>query len=139
MRKFEFKLGRVREFRHMLEEKAKQELQETQRRVIEAEMELGRMIEHRKDSLREAFRSVSDRLSMQAYINRLDEQIATQESIIAIIKQDEEFAHERWLEVRQDAEVMDKLHENAHEEYVAEANREEQNELDEWATRRRAA
>jgi len=139
MRKFEFKLEKVREFRRMLEEQAKTELQETQRRVLEAEDDLVKLLEKRHQSLTTALKSVQDRLSMQSYIAKLDDDRASQESVIAILKQDEEYARQLWIHARQEAEALEKLRESAREEYDKEVARLEQAELDEWANTRRAA
>jgi flagellar protein FliJ len=139
MRRFEFKLEKVREFRRMLEEQAKKELQDTQRRVLEAEDELVNMLNKRQQSLSTALKSVQDRLAMQSYIAKLDDDRTSQESVIAILKQDEEYARQLWIHARQEAEALEKLREKAKEEYDQEAARIEQAELDEWANTRRAA
>lgn len=139
MRKFEFRLAKVREFRHAVEEQRKTELQEVQMRIMEAEMEVTRLEQETARTRTEAASSLQDLLHRDALLNRLADDIASQLSVIAIIRRDEEEARQIWIEARKEAKALDQLHEVAKQEYEAAANREEQAALDEWATMRRKA
>jgi len=139
VRKFNFRLERVRQYRRQLEEQAKKELQETQLRVREAEKELENMLQHRQETLQQALNTVADRRATLDYVCFVDEKCAGQESIIAILQQDEEMMRAKWIQARQDAELLEKLKTKAKDQYDLDANRHEQAELDEWTMMRRDA
>lgn len=139
MRKFEFRLERVRQYRRQLEDQAKKELLETQLRVRQAERELEEMLDHRRQMLENALGTVGERMNTLNYVSFLDEKCASQESIIAILRQDEEMMRNQWMAARRDAELLEKLKTKAKDEYDLDLSRFEQAELDEWTMMRRDA
>lgn len=137
MRKFEFRLERVRQYRRQLEDQAKKELMETQLRVRQAEKELEEMLDHRRQMLENALGTVGERMNTLNYVSFLDEKCASQESIIAILRQDEDMMRNQWMAARRDAELLEKLKTKAKDEYDLDLSRFEQAELDEWTMMRR--
>ena len=71
------------------------------------------------------------------YVSFLDEKCASQESIIAILRQDEDMMRNQWMAARRDAELLEKLKTKAKDEYDLDLSRFEQAELDEWTMMRR--
>ncbi|MBL8047748.1 MAG: flagellar FliJ family protein [Chthonomonas sp.] len=139
MRKFEFRLAKVREFRHAVEEQMKAEWQEVQRRVAEAEDILKRQNHQLHCTKTEPATSLIDLKNREAVIQKLWDDISAQEAIIAIIQHDEEEARLAWLESKKEAKALDALYDQARAEYDLSVVRHEQAELDEWSTMRRKA
>lgn len=139
MRKFEFRLQRVREFRHSVEAKLKAEYREVQLRVAEAEALLEHLRATRELAAQDRPRTIEGLKTLQAYLARLDDDAVSQEAIIAILKNDEELARTNWLEAKKEAKTTDQLYETAMSEYLTEENRQEQKDLDEWSNTRRAS
>lgn len=139
MRKFEFRLQRVREFRHSVEAKLKAEYREVQLRVAEAEALLEHLRATRELAAQDRPQNIEGLKTLQAYLARLDDDAVSQEAIIAILKNDEELARANWLEAKKEAKTTDQLYETAMAEYLTEENRQEQKDLDEWSNTRRAS
>ena len=139
MHKFEFTLQRVLDYRRISEGWAKDAYLDARARRLEAETILQGIIRKRGEAMRSHPQTVEQMLSLEAYLLRLDDDERAQHSVIAVLFQEEERDKEKWVECRRESEVLQKLHDNAREDWNYESNREEQNQLDEWAVLRRKA
>lgn len=136
MAEFKFRLQKVWDFRQAVEDQAKKELQQAQRLVREAEDELTEILKKRQEMLRRNLTKLDERLAMQGYLDRLDMDRMTAESVINALKREEEAAHEHWKLRKQESEALTKLHDRKHSEHLLETSRAEQKELDDWTTSR---
>lgn len=139
MRKFEFRLERVLDYRRTLEETAKTEFLEAQARRIELDAQIDELRRGRRSKLVEAVDGVLDRQALDLWLMRSDVEESHLRVAQDILVQEEDAAKERWIVCRMEAEVLAKLREKAHAEYLLQAERHEQAGLDEWATMRRAS
>lgn len=139
MRKFEFTLQRVLDYRRMAEGWAKDAYLDARVRRLEAETVVQGIFRKRSEAMRSHPESVDQMLALENYLLRLDDDERTQHAVIAVLFQEEEQAKEKWIECRKESEVLQKLHDKAREEWAYESNRQEQNALDEWSVLRRKA
>jgi flagellar FliJ protein len=139
MRKFEFRLERVLDYRRTLEENAKTDFLESQARRIELDAQIDELRRSRRGKLVEAVDGVQDRQALDLWLMRSDVEESHLRVAQDILIQEEDAAKERWIVCRMEAEVLAKLREKAHAEYLLQAERHEQAALDEWATMRRPA
>lgn len=139
MKKFEFSLQRVLDYRKMVADWARDAYLEARGRLAEAEDELASIDERRRRASEMNADTVAELLDHERYRVRLDDQRREQETIIAILEQEVEAAYKTWSTKRVEAEALEKLREQALVEYEEEVRRYEQKELDEWAVTRRTA
>ena len=76
--------------------------------------------------------------SKELYLVRLDDEERSQKSIISILEDEEENARLLWIERRKETKAIEKLYDKQYSEWLLEANRAEQNELDEFAIQKRS-
>lgn len=139
MKKFEFSLQRVLDYRQMVADWARDSYLEARKRLEDAESELLEIDDRRRRASESSAATVSELLDHERYRVRLDDERRAQETIIAILDQEVETAYRTWVERRIEAEALEKLREQALSEYEDETRRAEQRELDEWAVLRRRA
>lgn len=139
MKKFEFSLQRVLDYRQMVADWARDSYLEARKRLEDAESELLEIDDRRRRASESCAATVSELLDHERYRVRLDDERRAQETIIAILDQEVETAYRTWVERRIEAEALEKLREQALSEYEDETRRAEQRELDEWAVLRRRA
>lgn len=137
MRKFSFRLQKVLDYKRTLEENAKQAYLDAQRRTREVDLEIERLELQQSELLTRPIVTIGDRLALDAWLNRCDDEVAHLRSARQIVEQEEEQAREAWIEARREAEALEKLKFRRWEEWSLEAQRQEQAALDEWATMRR--
>jgi flagellar FliJ protein len=137
MRKFEFSLARVLDYRLLLEEWAKDAYLEAQlkrRRVDEA---LEFLFRRREIVMAEEPQTVDDYRALSNYLDRLQDEERDLRAIQELMLADEETARLDWVQQRQDADALVKLKEKQEDEWKLELSRWEQKQLDEWTTTRR--
>ncbi len=140
MRKFEFRLQRVLDYREMEEDWAKQDYLARQIERIKAEGELQTILDNREAMLKQPNSTVEDRLALQNALGKSDDDERAQHAVIEVLMAEEGKALTTWTEKRRDLKALIKLRDEAQSEWRAESERFEQNELDEWTnTRRKAA
>lgn len=139
MRKFEFRLERVLDYRRTLEENAKTDFLEAQARRIELDAQIDELRRSRRGKLVEAVDGVQDRQALDLWLMRSDVEESHLRVAQDILSQEEDAAKERWIVCRMEAEVLAKLREKAQAEYLLQAERHEQAALDEWATMRKTS
>lgn len=139
MRKFEFRLQRVLDYRALQEEWAQTAFREAQASRILAEKELSALVEKKLNVSSQARNSLVEMKDLETWILRIEDEIESQHSVIRILEEEEIKYQQEWIAARQALESMQKLREIALEEYEKTVETEEQKELDEWANRKRAA
>ncbi len=136
MAKFEFRLQKVLEYRGMVEQWAKEAYLDAQRKVFDAEAEREEIRATRQEILSRRMNSVEDLLALNAYVERLDDQEAMQDSILRILNDAVDTAKQEWIEAKQEAEALIKLRDGDLAEWTLDQERKEQAELDEMTVLR---
>lgn len=140
MKRFEFRLQRVLNYRARIEEHA-------ERLYVEARAQR-ELAQRRLDGLRDTLKSTLARAGPFAledvrrrrdYCDALEDRMRQQEVILTTLYSDEARMRERWLAARTEREILSKLREKAEADYRIEVNHVEQRELDEWAALRHEA
>ena len=139
MKKFSFRLQKVMDFREAMEDLAKNAFLDARSKRIEAEAVILLIEDRRKDVLAGPCASLEAHQAIDALMIRLDDEIRAQNTVISVLRDEEEHSQKEWIRAKQDFEALVKLHEKALEEDRKEADLEEQKNLDEWSVTRRAA
>ncbi|MBL8087808.1 MAG: flagellar FliJ family protein [Chthonomonas sp.] len=139
MRKFEFRLQKVLEYRLLVEGWAKDAYLEAQQKLLEAEKTLQTMGDRHQTALVLKPATIDEIVVNEAFLQRLEDEMDMQRSLIGILDSGVESARLTWLEKRREAETLQNMRDEAHAEYTLEVNRFEQAEADEWAVLRRKA
>ncbi len=139
MPRFNFRLEKLLGFRRTTEKSAKDRYLQCRARVLEAEQAL-RVME-RERVLRQGGTptSLRDRLVLNTFLARMEDDERAQASVIAVLMQEERDSQIEWLGSKQDAEGIDKLRDKAQADWSLEEARREQRELDEWVVTRKAS
>lgn len=137
MKKFQFRLHRVHAFRILEEEVARDRYLAKQAERVNAEGELANYPELRRQALAQPLRHIEEHGALTAWVDRLDDEERAQRVVVSVLTDEEEALRQQWISRRQDAQALEKLRTKAYEEWLYEANREEQNALDEFATQMR--
>jgi flagellar FliJ protein len=141
MQKFRFALEPVLDQRRRIEEAKQQTLAQRMQEVHAAEEALrglnGRYKEH-STALRERHQGMAteDLRLHYAHLEYLDRAITTQHAVLGQRKAAAERARLELVEASKERQVIEKLKERKHAEFVANAGRLEQNELDDSNARR---
>ncbi|MCH8273673.1 MAG: flagellar export protein FliJ [Armatimonadetes bacterium] len=138
MRKFEFRLQRVLEYRELQEGWAKEAYLGAQAARLRAEDDLAKLRGRREDALLTSAPSLVEIRDLDRYLSRLEDEIEEQKSVVEILKADEEKALHEWTEARKNLKALQKLRDSAQTEWQRQADREEQKSLDDWTSMRRA-
>ncbi len=139
MKKFEFRLQKVLEYRDAMENWAQEGYLDTRVARLEGEAALLEIQNRRQAALHAAPVSVDDRLNLELRLLSFDDEERAQQTVIQVLTNEEEKALEVWQEKKRELETVVKLKEKALEEWQLDANRQEQGELDEWSVMRRGA
>lgn len=139
MRKFTFRLEKVLEYRRLEEGWAKDAYRQAQSARMEGDAALARIGERRVTLLAQPVLSLPERRELESMLERLDGEEDVQRSVLAELMDEEAKAYTDWIERKQDLQALEKLRARAHDEWLLQANRKEQEALDEWSVLRRAA
>lgn len=139
MARFKFRLERLLEYRRLQEQWAKDAYAEVVSRKNQVEHEVELLQKKVKFAATSRPCAVDERISLNNYFERLDDEIRGQQVLVSMLAEEAETALSKWHEARKDAEAIDKLREADLAEWTLEETRREQSELDEWAVLRRAA
>ncbi len=137
MRKFKFRLESVLKYRQEERDQARNLYIEAQQRRFEMDDQIREVEQVRKENLRGPANDLPSRLSLQSWVDNLDNQQHQFQVALEILLQEEEHAMQVWIERRQEAEALEKMRARQLQEHLLEVARFEQNELDEWATMRK--
>lgn len=136
---FKFRLQTVLELRQRELEETELALQLARGKRLDAESDrqgIDRLMAQLRGSNPSTFQG---RLDACAYNDRLEDEARALDSLISVLRAEEEQAEKKWIEARKEVKALENLREKALAEHNAEVNRKEQAALDEWATMRRAA
>lgn len=139
MNRFEFRLERVLEYRRLTEGWAKDAYLEARSRRLEAENVLKSIAERRAAALAAHPASVEHLRSIEAYLERLDNDERAGLAALSVLEQEEVRSRDVWRDKKKDAEIVEKLRTQREDEWKVDVARAEQSALDEWATMRRRA
>lgn len=139
MRRFEFRLEKVLEYRRLQEGWAKDALREAQAALAESERALERILREREVALERRPESVETFIDLDSYVTRLEDDAEAQRSVVAILADEVERARQEWMAARRALQTMEKLRDREYEQWESELQREEQKALDEWTNTRRSA
>ncbi len=139
MRKFTFRLAKLLEYRHLQEKWAKDEFLSRRAKRIECERQIEELKDRRSAHGRKNYTTLEERLAQEAYLGRLEDEKRGFEAAAAVLAGEEELARVKWLQLKKDAEALEKLKEKDFELWSTEEKREVQKELDEWSVQRRAS
>lgn len=139
MKKFEFRLQKVLEYREAMENWAQEAYLETRVARLEGEAALLDVKNRRKTALLQDANTLDGRRQLEMILSTLDDDERAKETVIEVLENEEEKALEVWQEKKRELETMVKLRDKAREEWELEATRKEQAELDEWSVLRRGA
>lgn len=139
MKKFSFRLQKVMDFREAMESLAKDAYLDARAKRLEVEALVTNIETRRQEILSEPCVNIDALQSIDALMVRLDDEVRAQEAVISVLSDEEAHLLSEWTRAKQNFEALVKLRDKALAAYQKEADLEEQKELDEWATSRRAA
>ena len=139
MKKFNFRLQKVLEYREAMEQLAQDAYLDTRVARLEAEASVLEVAERRKTLLKEPAQSLDVRQAIELKLQSLDDEEHSRHTVVEVLKAEEEKAFKAWQEKKRELEALVKLRDKAKEEYELELTRHEQAELDEWAVLKRGA
>lgn len=139
MKVFEFRLQRVLDYREALEQWAKDAYLESRAARLLAEQEFANIDEKRRKLGESKPESLEDRKAIERLFQKFDDDESQLSTIVGILEAEEESKRAEWLEKRRELEALQKLRDEALDVWKYESAREEQKELDDFATMRRSA
>lgn len=139
MKKFDFRLQKVLEYRGMLEQWAKDAYLEARSNRLESELKIIEINERRKSALITEVTSVDARRALESLLKQLDECELEQRVVVNVLLHEEEQCLSDWTERRIELESLQKMYDRQYAEWQQQEGRKLQYELDEWALRRKAA
>lgn len=138
MRRFEFSLQKVLDYRQRREEQAIRAFAEAQAQLMHEQAVLHRLLIEREECLRRSHRR--ERLTVelldveQTYLSALEERIETQRERVAEAERMVEQRREGLIEAQRERKALERLREKHYEQWRQEMLRAEQNTLDDLAT-----
>ncbi len=139
MKKFNFRLQKVMDFREAMESLAKDAYLDARSKRFEAEAMVANIEVRRQELLSEPCVSLDAHQMMDSLMIRLDDEVRAQSTVISVLRDEEEHLLAEWHRAKQEFEALVKLQGKAQEAHQKEVDLEEQKELDEWSVTRRAA
>ena len=137
MKKFNFRLERVLEFRKLEEDWAKNDYVARRIERVDAELAVETIKDKRRDMLTQPMRSLDERRAVELLLESLDDEERGQMAVISVLHDEEAKALEAWTVKRQEVEALEKMKDKAYAVWLYDLNREEQSELDEWGSQQR--
>lgn len=138
MRKFEFRLEKVLDYRRLLEDQAKNLYLEAKINRLEAERVFDQIDQKRASMMAGNLSTVEARIALEHMHARLDDEVLQQRTIVDLLQQEEEAKRIDWVEKQRELKALENLREDALTDWKYELEKHEQAELDEWASQRRA-
>lgn len=139
MRKFEFRLRKVLEYRETMEQWAQDAYLETRVARLEGEAALLEVQNRRAKALEWPVHTLDERRQLEMNIQALDDDEIAKRAVIEVLATEEEKALAVWHEKKRELETITKLRDHALEAWLLEDTRHEQAALDEWSVLRRSA
>ncbi|HEY3781303.1 MAG TPA: flagellar FliJ family protein [Fimbriimonadaceae bacterium] len=139
MKKFNFRLQKVLEYRQMLQQWAKEAYLDARSSRLEAELSLHQITSLRLEVLTWRSNTIESRQTIEMQLRKLDQKEVEQRLIVNVLVHEEELALNAWKEKKIELEALNKMYDKQFGEWQLDMDRKLQNELDEWATRKRVA
>lgn len=144
MKKFKFRLESVLKYKGFLEKEAKQALMAVNSDIKECEANIGQIKLKRLNLIDELENETIKGITIEAfqmyqnYISSVDYQLAREEKRLEYLFNQRELKTMRLIEARKETEVMERLKKNKKKKYIEEMLYEEQKELDEISSIKKA-
>ncbi len=139
MKKFQFRLQKVLDYRRAMEERAQDAYLDSRVARLEAEAAVAAVDVRRRTLLSSNQQDLSFRQTLELMLLSLDDEERQKKVVVEVLADEERKALQAWQEKKQELEALVKLREKAEAEYGIELNRYEQAQLDEWTVQRREA
>lgn len=139
MKKFDFRLEKVLEYRRMVEDWAKDTYLDAKSKRLEGEAVQIGLLQERTRLLESTITTIDDCQVLDLRLTLLEDQILHQKLIVNVLLDEEAGAQKEWTNRRMETKALEELRGKAYEEWQLEMNRQEQAALDEWAVQRRVA
>ena len=139
MKKFEFRLQRVLEYKELVVKWAKDAYLDTRVKRLECEAEVMALVHRRNEILFERAVTIEEHQHIHVRLQTLDMRETEKRIMLQAIEADEQACLDVWHEKQQEFESIAKLREKDVASYQVQLTRAEQAELDEWTSQRRAA
>lgn len=139
MKKFNFRLQKVLEYRRLQEEWARDAYLDARTSRLEAEMSLIEIGQRRNEVLRRQADTLDGLRTLEIKLKKLDDKEIEQQIVVNVLFNEEEKALSTWTEKKIELELLQKMYDKEFAQWQREADRSLQRELDDWALRRRAA
>ncbi|MCM1086780.1 MAG: flagellar export protein FliJ [Muribaculaceae bacterium] len=137
MAKFVYRMQSILNIKNQMENQAKMELGQAQRRLLEEEERLGMLYDRKESYLEDGRKLRKDALKVQSLrdneyaLARMDEFIETQKENVSKAEDRVEEAREKLQEVMKERKAQERLREKAFEQFMREENAREGKEVDE--------
>ncbi|MCM1143231.1 MAG: flagellar export protein FliJ [Blautia sp.] len=137
MAKFVYRMQSILNIKNQMENQAKMELGQAQRRLLEEEERLGLLYDRKENYLEDGRKLRKDALKVQSLrdneyaLARMDEFIGIQKENVAKAEGKVEEAREKLQEVMKERKMQERLREKAFEQFMREENAKESKEIDE--------
>lgn len=139
MKKFDFRLQSVLEYRLLTEQWAKDAYLDARAKRLEADLLLTGYKQRRLDLLNTTTTDIEDMQALDLRLKLIDDQESQQKLIVQVLTNEEGNCFEQWQQRRNDVDVMTKLRDRAYADWERDMGRAEQYALDEWSVQRRRA
>lgn len=139
MKKFHFRLQKVLDYRTLEESWAKDKYLAKRLERMESELRIEQILEQRVAMLGLPVGRLDEYRALQLQLEKSDDLERDERLVQALLLEEEAIELSKWQEKRKEQQALEKLREDAYARWLKEANLEEQKELDEWATQRKAA
>lgn len=138
MKKFDFRLQKVLDYRRLEEQWAKDALMQIRAERLLCEQRIAGCQSRRRQLLGQPMRTLEDRRQLDQAVLRLDEEERLLGYELQGMQAEEAGAMSEWQQKREDRKVLETLWDKSYAQWVHAVNKAEQDALDEWATMRRA-
>lgn len=139
MTKFEFRLERVRDYRQLEEDWSRATYLEARAARVAHEAKIAGLLQIRVGVLTQSISGLDAHRTLESYLIHSDDEERLENAALNVLQDEEAAALTQWQIKKQDVQVLDRLREQALEEWTHEESRLEQAALDEWSVTRRAA
>src|SRR4051794_37908925 len=123
MKSFKFRLQKVLEYREAMEHWAQEAYLDTRVARLEGEAALLEVRNRRSTALQQSANSLDERKMLELTLQTLDDDERAKETVVEVLRSEEEKALQVWHEKKRELETIVKLRDKAFDEWQLEANR----------------
>jgi flagellar export protein FliJ len=139
IKRFDFRLQSVLEYRLLTEEWAKEAYLDAKTKRLEAEVALLGIQQERDDLLGTPAFDIEDLQALDLRLKLVDDKESQQRLVLQVLKNEEDNCFEQWQQRKNDVDIISKVRDKAYDEWQRDMDRAEQYALDEWSVQRRKA